>query len=159
MDGVTVHRFRYAPDRLERLAYDGGIPARLRRQPWLIALVPSFVLAQLIGAYRLTRKTAPSVVHAHWLIPAGLIGAVLKELIPGSRKLLITAHGADVHLSGPRVIAWLKRLAIDSADLVTVVSRALRESALTLAPRGPGIEIAPMGVDLQTRFTPAAARV
>lgn len=155
MDGIDVRRFRYAPDRLERLAYAGGIPAKLRRQPWLAALVPSFVLAQLIAALQIVRERDTSVVHAHWLIPGGLVGAVIKELIPGQRGLLITAHGADVHLGGSWAIRSLKRLAVDSADTVSVVSRALAAKVAPLISGQTQIEVASMGVDLQRLFVPA----
>jgi glycosyltransferase involved in cell wall biosynthesis len=159
MDGLDVHRFRYAPNRFERLAYDGGIPTRLRRHPWLALLLPSFLVAQITAAFRLARSDKPTVIHAHWLIPGGLVGAALKKLISGRQQLLVTAHGADVHLTGPRPIAWLKRLAIESADSATVVSRALGETALTLATPDTTIEVVPMGVDLQTRFTPGIEKV
>jgi glycosyltransferase involved in cell wall biosynthesis len=159
MDGVAVRRFRYAPDRLEKLAYDGGIPTRLRRHPWLALLVPAFLLALLTASFRLTRVTKPAVIHAHWLVPAGLVGAVIKGVVPGQRKLLITAHGADVHLRGRWPIGWLKGQAVRSADVVSVVSRALRDQVAPAAPSATRIEIAPMGVDLQRLFTPATAPV
>ncbi len=154
MDGVAVRRFRYAPDRLEKLAYDGGIPTRLRRQPWLALLLPSFLLAQIGAALQLTRQQRPSVIHAHWLLPGGLVGAIVKELLPGKRGLLITAHGADVHLRDRWPIRPLKHLAIDSADTVTFVSQALRDRVRPSVPAGTQLEIASMGVDLHGRYTP-----
>ena len=153
-DGVAVRRFRYAPDRLERLAYDGGIPTRLRRHPWLALLLPSFLLAQIGAALQLTRQQQPAVIHAHWLIPGGLVGAIVKELLPGKRRLLITAHGADVHLRDRWPIRALKGLAIDSADTVTIVSRALRDRVRPFVPEGTRLEVASMGVDLHARYIP-----
>ena len=32
-DGVDVYRYRYAPEKLETLIYDGGMVTNLRRQP------------------------------------------------------------------------------------------------------------------------------
>jgi glycosyltransferase involved in cell wall biosynthesis len=159
MAGVDVHRFRYAPDRFEKLAYDGGIPTRLRRNPWLALLLPSFLLAQLSAAFRLARAHDPAVIHSHWLIPSGLVGAAIKELLPGRRKLLITAHGADVHVADRWLIGWLKRQTISSADVVSVVSRALRDRVAQLMPPGTRVDIASMGAELQTRFVPAATPV
>ncbi|MGB5742558.1 MAG: glycosyltransferase, partial [Sedimenticolaceae bacterium] len=159
MAGVDVHRFRYAPDRLEKLAYDGGIPTRLRRNPWLALLLPSFLLSQLSAAFRLARANEPAVIHSHWLIPSGLVGAVIKELLPGRRKLLITAHGADVHVGGRWPVGWLKRQAVDSADIISVVSRALRDRVAPLVPPGTRVDVASMGVELQTQFVPATTPV
>ncbi|MCB1773746.1 MAG: glycosyltransferase [Gammaproteobacteria bacterium] len=158
MDGIRVRRFRYAPDRLEKLAYDGGIPTRLRLYPWLALLLPSFLLAQIGAALQLVRERNPAVIHAHWLLPGGLIGAIARELLPGRHRLLITAHGADVHLRDRWPVRALKRLAVESADAVTVVSHAMKERVQPLVPEGTRVEVASMGVDLQTRFVPAAQR-
>lgn len=156
MDGVSVYRFRYAPQRFEHLAYDGGIPTKLRRRPWLFLLVPLFLLAQMHAAYRLMRRVRPDVVHAHWLIPSGLIGALL-QAFPGHPpfRLVVTAHGADVHLGDRWPSGWLKRMVLASADVVTVVSRALRDRLAARIPAGTVVEVAPMGVDLQTLFVPS----
>ena len=157
IDGVDVHRFRYAPEKLERLAYQGGIPANLTRRPWLALLVPWFLTAQFVAALRLARRLRPDVVHAHWLLPSGLVGALLREL-PGSRfRLVVTAHGADVHVTGGILGRLLKREVLDSADTVTVVSNALGD-VLTAQMPSLRVSIAPMGVDLRERFTPAASR-
>jgi glycosyltransferase involved in cell wall biosynthesis len=155
LSGVEVHRFRYAPERLERLAYDGGIPVRLRLQPWLAVLLPGFFLAQLALATRLTRELDADVIHAHWLLPGGLIGAIIKELLPGSRRLVITAHGADVRLAEKRGLRWLSRLAAESADAVTAVSTSLADRLRKLLPTDTPITVASMGVDLRHRFVPA----
>jgi len=155
LSGVTVNRFRYAPERLERLAYDGGIPVRLKRQPWLAALLPGFFLAQLALATKLTRELQPTVIHAHWLLPGGLIGAIIKELLPGTRRLVITAHGADVRLAEKRGIRWLSRLAAESANAVTAVSTSLADRLRKLLPADTPITVASMGVDLRHRFVPA----
>jgi glycosyltransferase involved in cell wall biosynthesis len=153
MEGVQVHRFRYAPERLELLAYDGGIPSKLKQRPWLTFLVPWFLTAQLVSAFRLMRRIRPDIVHAHWLLPGGLIGALLQELPGADFRLVVTAHGADVHLTGGWLSGLLKREVLRSADLLTVVSRALRQKLLQSLPQA-AIEVAPMGVDLQTRFVP-----
>ena len=42
LDGVTIHRFRYAPAAIETLVQDGGILANLKRAPWKWCVVPFF---------------------------------------------------------------------------------------------------------------------
>lgn len=158
MDGVSVERFHYAPERLELLAYDGGIPSKLKRRPWLSLLVPWFLTAQLLAAFRMMRRLRPDVVHAHWLLPSGLIGALLQEMPGAEFRLVVTAHGADVHLTGSWLSRTLKREILRSADLVTVVSKALRDKLSTALPSAR-FKVAPMGVDLQTRFVPLASDV
>jgi glycosyltransferase involved in cell wall biosynthesis len=156
LDGIDVRRFRYAPEVLEKLAYAGGIPANLKRRPWLMLLVPWFLTAQLLATYRMVRRLRPAVVHAHWLFPSGLVGALAREL-PGCRfRFVVTAHGADVHVTGGLLGSFLKREILDSADQVTVVSKALHDLLRRELPTAD-IAIAPMGVDLQHRFVPATS--
>lgn len=154
LSGVHVERFRYAPGPLQRLAYQGGIPANLRQRPWLLALVPFFLLAQGFSAWRLVRRLRPAVIHAHWLIPQGLIASVVRYLGHSNARLVITAHGADVYGFNATLPRWLKRRAIRSADAVTVVSRALARDIRTLYPERAKIKVAPMGVDLEQCFIP-----
>ena len=66
MDGVRVHRFRYAPARLETLAYDGGMLNRLREKPPRWVLVPLYLISMVVAARRLIRRNRHSVIHAHW---------------------------------------------------------------------------------------------
>lgn len=153
MEGVQVQRFHYAPERLELLAYEGGIPSKLKRRPWMALLVPWFLTAQLLATFRLMRRIGPHVIHAHWLLPSGLIAALVQELPGANFRLVVTAHGADVHLTGGWLSRTLKREVLRSADVVTVVSRALRDRLAESLPQA-SFEVAPMGVDLRQRFVP-----
>src|SRR5690606_35495391 len=49
MDGVEVHRFRYAPTRFETLVNKGGITTNLRRSPWKYLLVLPFLIGMMLG--------------------------------------------------------------------------------------------------------------
>jgi len=145
LDGVTVSRYRYAPASLETLVNDGGIAANLRGSPWKWLLLPSFILMQWFEARRLVRKG--SVVHAHWLIPQGLVAAMLH------RPTLLTCHGADVFSLRGKAASLAKRIALASARAVTVVSHAMIAPLATLSPAVvPRVQ--PMGVDLTDAFTP-----
>jgi len=147
MSGVHVHRYRYAPERLERLAYDGGILPRLRRYPWLAALIPFFLLSQMITVIRLRRET--DLIHAHWVLPQGLIA-----LLVGQRPLLCTAHGGDLFALRGKVAAYLKRWVVRRLDRLAVVSRAMADEAEDLGIDPVKVLVAPMGVDLRETFTP-----
>lgn len=158
MDGVRVQRFRYGPDSLEKLAYEGGIPHKLRNQPWLWLLVPVFLLAQLFASWRLIRQMEPDVVHAHWLLPQGLLGLLACRLSGAHCRFVVTAHGADIHGLGSGLATRLKRWVIDRADALTVVSRDLASRANKLSSDDSKIHVLPMGVDLTTRFVPSPER-
>src|SRR5690606_19363195 len=73
IDGVEIHRYRYAPVGLQTLVNNGGIVTNLRRSRWKLSLVPGFLLAQLWCAWRLVNTRKVDLIHAHWLIPQGLL--------------------------------------------------------------------------------------
>src|SRR5688500_17153437 len=90
---ITVHRFRYFPSRLQALAYGSGIISNLQRSPWLWLQVPFFVLAMAYSLLRMIGREQIHLVHAHWILPLGLIGVVARYLcyVP----LITTVDGAD----------------------------------------------------------------
>jgi glycosyltransferase involved in cell wall biosynthesis len=144
--GIEVVRFRYAPVRLQRLAYAGGIAANLKRSPWNYLFVNSFLLSFFFAALRLVRHRQITVVHAHWLVPGGLVAAALKILYPRLR-CIATAHGADVFRLRGRAFAAARRWVAEEVDHVTVVGEALAEQARREGWWLPGrCSIAPMGV-------------
>lgn len=158
MDGVHVHRFRYAPERLETLAFDGGIAANLKRSRWKYLLLQGFLLGMFFRALQVGRARDIHLIHAHWMIPTGLVGAALKELLPGDNRLLVTAHGGDVHGLRGKIFASLRRWVVGEADRVCVVGSHLKSTANKEQWPSENMVIAPMGVDLQSQFTPANPR-
>jgi len=154
MDGVDVVRYRYAPESLETLVNDGGIVTNLKRQPWKWLLVPGFILGLLWTAWRQIRRWRPAVVHAHWLIPQGLVMALLSALSSRTPPYLVTSHGADLFALRAWPLPALKRFVAGRAAALTVVSRAMAHELQRLGVPHEKISVQPMGVDLQTRFTP-----
>lgn len=155
LDGVEVIRYRYAPAALETLVNDGGVVTNLRRARWKIMLVPGFVLAQMWWAWRLVRAREFGVIHAHWILPQGLIAAVAVKAKRGRRTpFVVTSHGADLFALRGRVSRWLKRYVVQRAAVNTVVSDGMRGPILALDADPETLRVEPMGVDLTRRFTP-----
>ena len=105
---------------------------------------------------RLLRRTLaarrPDVVYAHFLVPAGLIGA-----LAGRAPLVVTAHGQDVANIGaiPGVRA-ATRFVVRRAESVIAVSAYLRGLLEERLPEARGkTEVIDCGVDL-ARFRPLA---
>jgi glycosyltransferase involved in cell wall biosynthesis len=157
LDGVEVIRYRYAPRRFETLVNDGGVVTNLRRHPWKLLLVPGFVLAQAWQAWRVLRTRQVDVIHAHWLLPQGLIAALLLQLSRRCPPYLVTSHGADLFALRGRWLNALKRLAVRRAGAVTVVSQAMQEELARISADASKVMVQPMGVDMTARFTPDPA--
>lgn len=153
MDGVEIVRYRYAPAFMETLVNNGGIVANLRSSRWKVLLVPSFVLMQAWQAWCLSRKGNIDVVHAHWLIPQGLIATLLRK------PFLVTSHGADLYALRGRYLQALKRFVLRKSSAATVVSNAMRKVAIDLGADTRKLSVLPMGVDMADRFIPSNAVV
>ena len=151
LDGVEVVRYRYAPRALQTLVAGGGIVANLRRAPWKWLLLPGFLLGQYFAARRLLRAQRFDAIHAHWLVPQGLVARAL------GRPFVVTSHGGDLYGLRGRPFAALKRFVAARAAGMTVVSGAMREEAQRLGLAPARLDVIPMGVDLRGRFVPDAA--
>lgn len=154
-DGLTARRFRYAPQAFESLAYEGGILEKLRRRRWRYALIPLFLLAELLAAAKAIRRQKPDVIHAHWLVPQGIIALAARVMAGGARvPLVCTSHGADLFALRGRLSGWLKARVLKKAAALTVVSAAMRTHALRLGAEAGKVRVMPMGVDAHERFVP-----
>lgn len=154
LDGVEVIRFRYAPRRFETLVNDGGIISNLRQHRWKMLLLPTFVLGQSWRLWRLSRSRKVDVLHAHWLLPQGLIAALLNKLSGTSPRYVVTSHGADLFALRGKVLNELKRFVVRTAAAVTVVSEAMRNELVHIGADVDRVRVSAMGVDLEGRFSP-----
>ena len=107
-------------------------------------------LALARDVVRAARRFRPDVVYAHFLVPAGLLGA-----IAGRAPAVLTAHGQDVsNAERSRVVRGATRLAVRRAASVIAVSDWLRLRLEASVPGASGkTTVIDCGVDLD-RFTP-----
>lgn len=154
MEGVRVYRYRYAPAAWEALVNSGGIVSNLKRHPWKWLLVPGFFLAQMWKTWALVHRLKPDVIHAHWLVPQGLLVTLLALVSSNIPPIVVTSHGADLFTMRTYPFPFLKKLVIRHASGLTVASSAMKNDVLKLATNLDKLRVAPMGVDLSDRFTP-----
>jgi glycosyltransferase involved in cell wall biosynthesis len=158
LEGVRVVRYRYAPSRsLETLAYPGAILPRLRKSPAHWLLVPLLLWGQYRAAARLLRRERYDCIHAHWLLPQGIVASRLSRRF--AVPYVVTSHGGDIFGLDKPLAVGLKRAVLQGAQRITVVSRAIRDhiaSDRRLGTGGEQLTVIPMGVDL-TAFQPAKA--
>ena len=158
MDRIRVTRYRYFFSRWENLAYHGGILANLKQNPLRYALFPFFILAQLVVLVRLLNRCRFDCVHAHWLIPQGLVAIAACLFVKSAPPLIVTSHGSDLVSLKGFVFDRIKRIVVQRADAVTVVSHAMKDVLQSLGIAGNQVYVIPMGVDLRNRFIPAKKR-
>lgn len=152
LDGVTVVRYRYGPAAWETLVNDGGILGNLKRNKLKWLLLPGFFLGQLLAVRRLLGEFRPDVIHAHWLVPQGLVLALLGSIDRRVPPWVVTSHGADLFALRGRLMTWLKRKVLRLAHGATVVSSAMVPGMLGAGARPDRLWVESMGVDLVDRF-------
>ncbi|WP_298580304.1 glycosyltransferase family 4 protein [uncultured Luteimonas sp.] len=157
LDGVDVWRFRYAPTRLQVLVNNGGIVTNLRRSIWKFMLVPGFLVGLVLATRRLVNALQPHVAHAHWLVPQGLVLAVLRLLDERTPPFVVTSHGADLYALRAAPWAVLKGFVARRAEALTVVSEAMAVEVARMTSGAVRASVQPMGADLLHRFTPDLA--
>lgn len=133
IEGIPVTRFRYAPRRLETLAYTGTMGAQVK-ESWGARLA---MLGILAAGYRAAAAVAArarvDVVHAHWWFPGGLVARALhaRHGIP----YVVTMHGSDVRFGSTTPGgAVLYRSVARHAAAMTTVSTWLAHRAAELDP-------------------------
>ena len=155
LDGIPVHRFRYAPKQFQRLAYTGQMAEEVKR-----SLTAKFALLGFLGSgfasgARVRREFEPALVHAHWWFPGGLMGNWVSGL--GGIPLITTMHGTDVRLAMTNGLARsLLRRVLKHSRAVTTVSSWLASQVKTMAPESNPI-VSPMPVATHL-FTPGGTR-
>ena len=156
MDGIQIHRFRYFFASWEKLAGSTGILPTLRGNKLYYVLIPFFLLAQFFSLLLFINKIRPDIIHAHWIIPQGLVAVLVRFFYPV--PVVVTAHGADLFGLQGRLFQTLKRFTLQRVQGCTVVSRPMAKIVEDLIPTGFKQQIKttiiPMGVDA-TVFSPA----
>jgi glycosyltransferase involved in cell wall biosynthesis len=153
-DGVHFHFFRYAPVApLNVFGYATGLRAdtQLRLAAWMMA-----PLAMTSGAWKTLRvatKRRATVLHAHWVVPGGVIAALAARGLP----LVISAHGSDVFVAERNDAARAAaRRALRRAGWVTACSDDLRLRTINLGADPARTETVLYGVDA-SRFAPSGS--
>ncbi len=156
---LEVHRYRYFFERFESLAYEGGMLSRVRGNPLRLLLLPFFLVAQLIAIARLHKQQRFDAVHAHWILPQGIVVALFKSMSRQAPPVLVTSHGGDLYALRGTLLEWLKRWVLRRADAISVVSHAMRDHCAAQHIDVERIVVQSMGVDLDDTFTPGDSQV
>ncbi|MFQ5728885.1 MAG: glycosyltransferase [Waddliaceae bacterium] len=149
MDGCVIHRFSYfLPKSFEKLAYGpGGIPKNLKRAPFLITLLPFFVLMFFIKTLKVSNKV--DLFHAHWLY-SGIIASLVK-ILKGT-PFIVTLRGSDVFRAKKGRLSYLlSHWVMQHADFITTVNKDLRNWVIQEGVAPNAVFVIRNGVELNKR--------
>ena len=151
LNGINVYRFKYAPEKYETLAYQGGMLNNVKKNTLSKLLLLSFLFSEALYVIRLVFKLKINIIHAHWLIPQGLVAVIVKKIILWKRiSVLVTAHGSDIHAIKNFTYNYLKDWVCKNSDGATAVSNAVA----THMDKANNLFVRSMGVDAKYHFLP-----
>lgn len=145
---LAVTRFRYFWKRWEDVAH-GAILENVRARRSRLLQVPALVVAEYLAVRRAVRRNRPDVIHAHWIIPQGLVARLATRDIP----TVVTTLGGDLYALRSGIARRLKAGVLHSAAAVTVMNDEMRGMVEALGANPAAVSVMPMGFDLSSLAT------
>jgi len=116
-----------------------------------------FLFSFFWKALKLAHQEETRLIHAHWWIPSGLVGALISSIV--GKPLLVTTHGTDIMLLKPSgILRVLANIVFNRAAHITVVSSFLKKTLLSILQiPSAKVTVLPMPANLE-RFSPSEKR-
>lgn len=154
-NGVSLHTYRVPGDETDPAwGYAQSLEAdvRLKKRVYPLALLAMHRAYRL--ALKVAKKNPPDLIHAHWVLPNGFVGARLSKTL--GVPLVVSLHGSDMYLARKKkVFGSFARWVLKRANAVTACSPDLQEQAIQLSNRD--VTLTEYGVDVNL-FSPGGER-
>lgn len=153
---VTLHAFRssLAPASSNAVwGYGQSLSSDRRLRPAALLAAPFVLVSGFLKMLEVVRRTKPDLIHAHWLLPNGLLASVVSRRtgVPFS----VSVHGSDVHMiSSNPVVSRIGRWVAKRAESITVCSSDLKRRLQAADVPASYLTVVPYGVDVE-HFSPA----
>lgn len=145
IDDLTIRRFQYLwPASAQTVCYQGGALTNLRNRRSNLAKLPALILAEWLAVTGHLASRRYDLVHSHWILPQGFTVATAAGVLRIPH--IATVHGSDVFALRGSMFKVAKRVALATADAVTVNSSATEAAVRRLAPSLSNLHRIPMGV-------------
>ncbi len=150
INNITYIPYRYWFTKRGQNIAEIGILQSLRVSKLNYIKVLFLIISQFLNLLYFTIKLRPNYVYSHWVLPQGLISAILSKIT--KTKYVVTSHGSDVTLLRKynRIGKYILTFVIKNATKISVVSKKNYEKISELVPLKPydyKIKIIPMGID------------
>jgi glycosyltransferase involved in cell wall biosynthesis len=117
----------------------------LKKSSLLWIQVPFYLVSLLYTTMRCVRRESIDLIHAHWVIPQGIVARMVQSFT--GRPTVVTIHGGDVFAFRGKMARWIKRFALSRVAACTANSAYTRLQIMNALDRIP-VRVVPMGVDL-----------
>lgn len=111
-----------------------------------------FFISSTFKLMSMVRRFNIELIHAHFLLPPGLIGVCVGSLL--GKKTAVTAHGSDLMIQAKNpILRSLIKFVLKKADYVLVVNQTLNDKVLEFGITQDKVYITPNAVDVE-KFNP-----
>ncbi len=119
---VRLRLYHYAwPPALQQLGYMRSMQGDLALRLNTYTLSPALFAAGIARVVAEARRTRPDVLHAHWILPNGFIGAVASRLL--GIPLVVSVPGSDAQVASKNpLFRRMARFAFEQAGQLTANS-------------------------------------
>lgn len=144
---VDLQLYRYVwPDQLHQLGYMRTMQSDLNLRLNTYLLSPALFASGITNVLRQARAHRPDVLHAHWVLPNGFIGAIVSRLL--GIPLVVSVPGSDAQVAGKNpLFRAMARFAFRQASLLTANSAELRDSVVQIGADPHKFELILYGTD------------
>ena len=149
LGNLIVYRFRYfLPEKYQKIAYGAGVIPNVKKSFLAKIQILLFLASQIKNAKNIIKKEKISLIHAHWIIPQGLIGVLLKKIY--KVPLIVTVHGSDLFPLKNKIFINLQKKAVTNSNIVTVNSKTGEKELFSRFPEiKTKLKTIPMGIDIK----------
>lgn len=144
---VSLNPYRYVwPESLHRLGYMRSMKADLALNAEAYSLGPLMLIAGIGAVLRRARRMKPAVLHAHWLLPNGFIGAVVSRML--GIPLVISVPGSDAQIAQANpLFKSMAQMAMWQSSLLTANSEDLRDAVVDVGAERDKFDLIIYGTD------------
>jgi len=150
VEGITVHRFRYAPKRWENLTGEGGAPAKMRKNPLLKLWAIPYLWCGFWKLFSLICKKRYDVIEVHWPFPLAYM--VLPAIWAGipvvyhyhSAELKQASLGGLARLLFKISLPWASAHVANSSYTARLLKDFSPNKIATVIPYGSPVEMQPV---------------
>ena len=129
---VNLQTYRYFfPRRLQQLGYSNTLVNDCKMKKYVYLLAPFMFLSGIFHLIRFYDKQRFDVIHAHWLLPNGFIGAIAAKWC--QVPLVLTVHGSDLFVAKLNpFFKWMSKWTLKQTVKVTSSSPTFLQMVETL---------------------------
>ena len=151
IDGIEVHRFKYAPEKFEVIGYGNFLPhesTKSKTKTFIlyirnILLFIPFLISMFISTVHACKKEKPDVILSHWTFPAGLIGIYVAKLF--GIKPILKIYGTDLVFLKRFKLKLLGRHVMKNSSTIIANSQYTKNVGIEFGISPDKIEVIPEG--------------